>query len=143
MRDHPRTCGENSVEFTALDLSKGSPPHLRGKPPSRHTISMLHGITPAPAGKTLRQVYRREQRKDHPRTCGENLTNSEGYGREQGSPPHLRGKHTDISMSDGAIRITPAPAGKTILCVKKCIIIKDHPRTCGENRYSHSYQLFL
>ena len=52
-------------------------------------------ITPADAGKTRIQILRGGQYQDHPRGCGENecpLLKSRG---QLGSPPRMRGKHTD------------------------------------------------
>ena len=52
--DHPRTCGENNVSFTRHYTTFGSPPHLRGKLLYRQAYSLSDRITPAPAGKTLK-----------------------------------------------------------------------------------------
>ena len=50
-QDHPRLCGEKSVQFMRVPACLGSPPPMRGK-----VLMMLHtpfctGITPAYAGK--------------------------------------------------------------------------------------------
>ena len=51
VRDHPRTCGEKSGAPRRFAMSRGSPPHMRGKV-LRHTgVQTLSGITPAHAGK--------------------------------------------------------------------------------------------
>ena len=90
-------------------------------------------ITPAPAGKTSSQVKKEKAGQDHPRTCGENKNLTVILRMEQGSPPHLRGKHLPCFTSLASTGITPAPAGKTQMNLKKCWLIGDHPRTCGEN----------
>ena len=46
----------------------------------------------------------------------------------------MRGKHTSSKSLSGAKGITPAHAGKTYGKFTSCIISKDHPRACGENR---------
>ena len=91
--DHPRTCGENSLEAV------GRLPLLR--------------ITPAHAGKTDRGNQSSENDADHPRTCGENPCRSCRYRRQFGSPPHMRGKHLRCRYEFCRNRITPAHAGKT------------------------------
>ena len=51
--DHPRACGENSLNSSSCRSRSGSPPRMRGKqPPSGKSIDK-HRITPAHAGKTL------------------------------------------------------------------------------------------
>ena len=50
-----------------------------------------------------------------------------------GSPPHLRGKHDFYIPTPVIIRITPAPAGKTLWSKISNPKLQDHPRTCGEN----------
>ena len=71
-KDHPRGCGENGICPAGKNCHYGSPPRMRGKPPSKtHTIK-LTGITPADAGKTLMRGCKRRLTTDHPRGCGEN-----------------------------------------------------------------------
>ena len=94
-KDHPRTCGENTVSFCLSLFTLGSPPHLRGK---RHVSDVAFNklrITPAPAGKTGIDLQIAKQ-------------------TILGSPPHLRGKQTKTLIRSADIGITPAPAGKTL-----------------------------
>ena len=133
IRDHPRTCGEN-YECKSCPLQEaGSPPHLRGKRVQPKSYKVVQGITPAPAGKTYSGKERIKQEKDHPRTCGENFECIRTNGSHKGSPPHLRGKLKSRSLLSVSIRITPAPAGKTLPLMSFHLQIQDHPRTCGEN----------
>ena len=53
-----------------------------------------------------------------------------------GSPPQVRGKRTPHATIHAHAGITPAGAGKTHQCPKKCPAIQDHPRRCGENLWS-------
>ena len=71
--DHPRRCGENRASLDALIRHKGSPPQVRGKRDAAGHIGRIRGITPAGAGKTGKNRERRNQPRDHPRRCGENL----------------------------------------------------------------------
>ena len=73
--DHPRLCGEKYRIFVLIGHSKGSPPPMRGKASGFDSLIAVFGITPAYAGKSVRQS----------RTCGNG----------QGSPPPMRGKGTE------------------------------------------------
>ena len=70
-QDHPRLCGEKSANsfFSALYL--GSPPPMRGKGTAADFSLAPTRITPAYAGKSLRQYAIGSMEKDHPRLCGE------------------------------------------------------------------------
>ena len=50
--DHPRVCGENSIQHSNSPFMVGSPPRVRGKQHSPVRTLMFTGITPACAGKT-------------------------------------------------------------------------------------------
>ena len=50
------------------------------------------GITPADAGKTIKQLEEFGANQDHPRGCGENWHKAKEYGNLEGSPPRMRGK---------------------------------------------------
>ena len=113
-KDHPRTCGENLKDMAAVADDQGSPPHLRGKQEIKIQLRVGTRITPAPAGKTLKPLPLPFQDWDHPRTCGENVVLNPKEKPREGSPPHLRGKLYPINGSKLLIRITPAPAGKTL-----------------------------
>ena len=79
---------------------------------------------------------RRDQ--DHPRRCGENLLNVSHCACLKGSPPQVRGKPHMQTVSPISSRITPAGAGKTPHNTPRRFSEWDHPRRCGENRYSCS-----
>ena len=87
-------CGEHV--YTADDVvhSKGSSPHVRGAPPCHLQSGHVHGIIPACAGSTVDQFVVGLERGDHPRMCGEHLTN--------------------FILSAGAAWIIPACAGSTL-----------------------------
>ena len=61
---------------------------------------------------------------------GGNLLNAMVYG---GSPPHARGRLDDGRTVAPPIRITPACAGKTLLCDFPQRVGEDHPRMRGED----------
>ena len=70
----------------------GSPPRVRGKRQRRREEVMQGGITPACAGKTTTRQLGITSSRDHPRVCGENITDCEYLWKDVGSPPRVRGK---------------------------------------------------
>ena len=69
--DHPRVCGEKSLNGVTLTAPGGSPPRVRGKAIMKRWHAVAVGITPACAGKSLGLHCRLGFGWDHPRVCGE------------------------------------------------------------------------
>ena len=90
--DHPRMCGEKKVELTPDELSRGSPPHVRGKDVHSVAAYLADGITPACAGKRQASGPPAKAAGDHPRVCGEKGFVSGWKDGPEGSPPRMRGK---------------------------------------------------
>ena len=111
--DHPRVCGENALDARACPQCVGSPPRVRGKLKVPSRAHPRPGITPACAGKTLRDFRPDSRVEDHPRVCGENTSIIWDYGQGKGSPPRVRGKQLGMHVRNTVKRITPACAGKT------------------------------
>ena len=110
----------------------GSPPRMRGKVMRKEILRIIHGITPAYAGKREGPKNAQSKVGDHPRVCGEKcIPLTRGHGR-QGSPPRMRGKVQlgEIDLQD--IWITPAYAGKRPAAARRRACTWDHPRVCGE-----------
>ena len=57
LADHPRLRGENAPPLVLPDGLPGSPPLTRGKHINGHMPALLSRITPAYAGKTLKQSF--------------------------------------------------------------------------------------
>ena len=90
--DHPRVCGEKQLGKNATDYTLGSPPRVRGKV-SVDEVNVFHGgITPACAGKRSSLFFTPLCCRDHPRVCGEKLTDYQLFWQKGGSPPRVRGK---------------------------------------------------
>ena len=109
---------------------------MRGKGAKKLNETGQKGITPAHAGKSRPPTHDQLGRQDHPRTCGEkpaarNLPHSPG-----GSPPHMRGKAQITCPPSTCLGITPAHAGKSCSFVQMAVLIRDHPRTCGEKWFA-------
>ena len=89
-------------------------------------------ITPACAGTTYSSMLDKVDSEDHPRLCGDYLSNLDlGYS-SMGSPPPVRGLLRDLANVMEYERITPACAGTTILIPIARTYFKDHPRLCGD-----------
>ena len=71
MMDHPRGCGEHCWSLAMARESGGSSPRMRGAPMDRKAVGWPVGIIPADAGSTLRPRPLTQDRRDHPRGCGE------------------------------------------------------------------------
>ena len=90
------------------------------------------GITPAYAGKSQQSGSGYNDRRDHPRLCGEKVECSPIAPIAEGSPPPMRGKENEYALNYSTSRITPAYAGKSAAAVRCSPQWSDHPRLCGE-----------
>ena len=110
----PAHAGKSRRDRLDYYVPQGSPPHMRGKGVC-DIIELRHKrITPAHAGKRNFRVSQQRRGKDHPRTCGEKPITPLHPGRNEGSPPHMRGKATALHSSGRDHGITPAHAGKSL-----------------------------
>ena len=135
-KDHPRGCGENATLRQPIGATRGSPPRMRGKLSATPHCRIQGRITPAGAGKTMKEVPCVCVDEDHPRRCGENSACTGFCTVLGGSPPQVRGKHAAQKARFLTLRITPAGAGKTVHHHAPAERGEDHPRRCGENRDS-------
>ena len=106
---------------------------MRGKQPCELGGVGEGGITPADAGKTIKQDNGLICAQDHPRGCGENSFSIFPFFATLGSPPRMRGKPTLARLAGKRFGITPADAGKTWFGEDIPGGHEDHPRGCGEN----------
>ena len=111
-RDHPRTRGEKTYNFSGASAGNGSPPHMRGKGRVGKGQRLRVGITPAHAGKRPATARKRALQRDHPRACGEKGGSECGNEHFKGSPPRMRGKAEGGRLCAAGAGITPAHAGK-------------------------------
>ena len=131
-RDHPRVCGEKQLVLSAEVQKLGSPPRVRGKVNSMMMNKQGLRITPACAGKSSWARTPKTTHWDHPRVCGEKLTDYQLFYQKGGSPPRVRGKgacNQAVCPDNG---ITPACAGKSSFASFITHTLWDHPRVCGE-----------
>ena len=91
---------------------------MRGKGFPTVPFFVFRRITPAYAGKRRRRLRRHCESEDHPRLCGEKITQSPTQNTHIGSPPPMRGKGTLSYSPHQTEGITPAYAGKSERAVK-------------------------
>ena len=72
-RDHPRACGEKSLNRYTPAYRSGLPPRMRGKDVRQELQHSGRGITPAYAGKSAGRAATPTRCRDHPRVCGEKV----------------------------------------------------------------------
>ena len=92
-QDHPRVCGKNRQAMKQMQGGPGSPPRVREKRPPIFRQFLVYGITPACAGKTVKDFKNLVRGRDHPRVCGKNLITTDCIDNVLGSPPRVREKH--------------------------------------------------
>ena len=105
---------------------------MRGKEPSTVLVLNRLRITPACAGKSATLPANLDIYKDHPRLCGEKVTNGCQSPLLTGSPPPVRGKVLLSAPASAFFGITPACAGKSLCNLPSARSSRDHPRLCGE-----------
>ena len=131
--DHPRLCGEHGSPPIRLAVILGSPPPMRGTPINYHIGWISPRITPAYAGNTATPVVNALNSTDHPRLCGEHSHCRTFDHIHLGSPPPMRGTLNDRINAYNYYRITPAYAGNTSKRGRLPLVVRDHPRLCGEH----------
>ena len=131
--DHPRMCGEHPSCNGSATRWAGSSPHVRGT--LAQVVGDLDGlgIIPACAGNTSSQPCVSRSARDHPRMCGEHVTNLATTGVQGGSSPHVRGTRDVERHGREATGIIPACAGNTRTANRSNCPPWDHPRMCGEH----------
>ena len=130
---HPRSRGENGGCLPDLLPALGSSPLTRGKHSSCAKFSHVWRLIPAHAGKTVRQYGEGPSLRAHPRSRGENLSESMGVSSDQGSSPLTRGKPGAVWLACAAYGLIPAHAGKTTQHAPPGSRPRAHPRSRGEN----------
>ena len=124
--------GEKAIVLHTPSRRMGSPPRARGEAALVTSGAGWWGITPACAGRSLRESSTGFCSQDHPRVRGEkcDLQHESAVGR--GSPPRARG---EVSQGNGRVvggGITPACAGRSISDIIYIRCNRDHPRVRGE-----------
>ena len=132
-RDHPRSCGKDDDTITFLQVNRGSPPLVRERLIVEFAHHRLVGITPARAGKTMRDKFTEWLVQDHPRSCGKDWCKISYAAQIGGSPPLVRERLLELAIGCANHGITPARAGKTASTITTETDGGDHPRSCGKD----------
>ena len=111
--DHPRSCGKDSSSRKATECMSGSPPLVRERPQAKAAEQNARRITPARAGKTSPPFHCPIRCRDHPRSCGKDISSPGLWPVTSGSPPLVRER---LPLSFLAMRVPV-----------------DHPRSCGKD----------
>ena len=138
--DHPRACGEQSIDKGQTACLLGSPPRMRGTGQRAMYTDNTVGITPAHAGNSYQGQGCGKYTQDHPRACGEQRAASRLGNCWKGSPPRMRGTEHRHNRREPEPRITPAHAGNSHAPGRILPAHKDHPRACGEQSPSPGNQ---
>ena len=72
--DHPRGCGDKHSGHCKKYRSGGSPPRMRGQAQQERCSPCENRITPADAGTRQNLLCLVHLFKDHPRGCGDKIT---------------------------------------------------------------------
>lgn len=117
---------------------KGSPPHMRGAHIGTRNPELTAGITPAYAGSTVSFLTSNGSPWNHPRVCGEHISNPVGVITMVGSSPRMRGTPKGAATAQGGHEIIPAYAGNTRGQGAWSWWAWDHPRVCGKHGQVHA-----
>ena len=137
----PAYAGKSSTLLPNAQAITGSPPPMRGKVPSILYHISYNRITPAYAGKSAHSTKCGDSSGDHPRLCGEKVSNFHSLEFAPGSPPPMRGKVSNSPTPAFPPGITPAYAGKSSIVSPSSAVDWDHPRLCGEKYPLACYHL--
>ena len=113
--DHPRSCGKDSPPTNLLRNGLGSPPLVRERRTAMERGTLMTRITPARAGKTPTSYHFFRSNRDHPRSCGKDISLRASSTGSAGSPPLVRERLAVAFFITAVTGITPARAGKTFL----------------------------
>ena len=129
----PAHAGKTRHASMRFEVVAGSSPLTRGKPPRALAYPRRDGLIPAHAGKTAQVCVGHFRCPAHPRSRGENTTESARSQARRGSSPLTRGKHDGPHRGIRRVRLIPAHAGKTLWGRFPPPVPPAHPRSRGEN----------
>ena len=114
---------------------------MRGLLLSTFCNSRRERITPADAGTTKKGAFCPCYCRDHPRGCGDYSLSFLSSSSLCGSPPRMRGLLLKPTSDKARARITPADAGTTIIAILYGRTYEDHPRGCGDYRFTRKSEM--
>ena len=81
--------------------------------------------------------------RDHPRSCGKDISGVDFDTLRPGSPPLVRERRVVNLIPTRNVRITPARAGKTVFIDNFYLLSQDHPRSCGKDLSAYIYDAYM
>ena len=153
-RDHPRVCGEHTVNVlvavyvsgiipayagnTRISQSQGMTTRDHPRVCGEHMLQTQSfkyclGSSPRMRGTRVANTYQKSLFGDHPRVCGEHEMPMRQNLLHRGSSPRMRGTHLARAVRFVGGEIIPAYAGNTSQSTPPGTAIRDHPRVCGEH----------
>jgi len=114
---------------------------VRGKRAQSIRTTSKSRLIPARAGKTGDKVDVQVGDWAHPRACGENRIGLAGTRGSRGSSPRVRGKRARPRRGPRRSGLIPARAGKTAASSTSTRRGSAHPRACGENPTTSSFEV--
>ena len=132
LEDHPRACGEQEISRRLGRSRAGSSPSVRGAGQRLRHGRGERRIIPARAGSRSMGCDVSRRRMDHPRACGEQVSDDGVEFDHKGSSPRVRGAAPHRPFPCALARIIPARAGSS--CTDRAALPPDadHPHACGE-----------
>ena len=125
--------GKDYITDSGCKKKPGSPPLARERLKIRDIVTVVPGITPAHAGKTLGTKLPVFGKWDHPRSRGKDDGTATTLSIGTGSPPLTRERPVEVLATLKYFGITPAHAGKTKVMSKSFTEHGDHPRSRGKD----------
>ncbi len=130
---HPRSRGDHADTGNQVLAGNGSPPLARGPPTVADGWTWRQRFTPARAGTTMLEAYRKHPGPVHPRSRGDHWRDGQLRQVESGSPPLARGPRTGVRHHPVGHGFTPARAGTTTYRAPRASPPAVHPRSRGDH----------
>ena len=130
--NYPRSCGEEDFGRLWADFGRELPPLVRGRAKTAGAAVPGVRITPARAGKSTCPHPNARKQRNYPRSCGEEVFHHFISLPVMELPPLVRGRGIPSFHFLTRNGITPARAGKRHERVSGLGMLRNYPRSCGE-----------
>ncbi len=131
--EDPRTRGDDLRTGPLPLLAPGRPPHARGRRKRNGPRPSPSWKTPARAGTTRARRRSPAGPWEDPRTRGDDPAARTASPTARGRPPHARGRRGRRDHADQRARKTPARAGTTYSGSTRDTMLREDPRTRGDD----------
>ena len=130
-RVYPRVCGGTHKASTAIPVSRGLSPRVRGNQHRWPAAVYRRGSIPACAGEPEPRPGRRIPTRVYPRVCGGTLPARTGNTTDRGLSPRVRGNLDRSRTEEGPHGSIPACAGEPQAVGDAHQGAQVYPRVCG------------